>query len=495
MRPSVNHAAALAAALAVVCVQAPAARADMPSAIIGLIGAKAQAQGHPQQVVSVTMNDGKSWLQKFVTDYGTSVGTGAAVGTVTALTFAGLTALGLVTIPAWGTVAIGLAVGTGTSLVVGALVDGAWEAVFGTTPAKVTVTLRDPTTGQKKELTGDAAAFAQALANGGAAYSTTGRSPYSNAQVSCLGSNQAAVGSCLASALRNDYQSYYGQTPGPFSYLTGQDGGNKVLLGPKGCASATLSGPCAGSLAKDFGVPTSTTSTQTCSGAIAFQGSCGAPAGDSSVSAAGTAPVTIEAGLAKLPDADKSKPLAPAMVAAAANGAWKGMSGSTDYRGAPYNAGDPITESDVNAWRAQNPASYPKGSDMLAPGSTASVAAAATSSDPLKPSGTATSGTGNTTVDLGPDPGVGPGTLASQTGSGLIASVLGAMPGIRAFVMPLRGAACPVIDTSISWAEQGYSAPVYVDGHCVLLESIRIPVGAGCMLAWTIFAVRRYLSA
>lgn len=70
----------------------------------------------------------------------------------------------------------------------------------------------------------------------------------------------------------------------------------------------------------------------------------------------------------------KAKPANPDLMARIADEAWKKAASSPDYKGVPYDSANPITASDADAYRAANPADWPKVGDLVAPQPSGSTA-------------------------------------------------------------------------------------------------------------------------
>lgn len=68
-----------------------------------------------------------------------------------------------------------------------------------------------------------------------------------------------------------------------------------------------------------------------------------------------------------LSDADKSKAVNPAILAAIADQAWKQAASKPGYSGFPYDPSNPITQADVLSWQAAHTSMMPTVADLVAP--------------------------------------------------------------------------------------------------------------------------------
>lgn len=61
------------------------------------------------------------------------------------------------------------------------------------------------------------------------------------------------------------------------------------------------------------------------------------------------------------------EPVDPQVLVKLANKLWQNAAAKPGYDGLPYDNANPLTEADVQAWRAENPAQYPTQGDLLNP--------------------------------------------------------------------------------------------------------------------------------
>jgi len=203
--------------------------------------------------------------------------------------------------------------------------------------------------------------------------------------------------------------------------------------------------------------------------------------------------------VAALSPEQKKQPLNPSIISDLANQAWSRAAAAPGYAGLPYNAADPITAADVNAFRVANPASYPSVGDAVAPqpapsGGTASspfgLPNGGTGASPGPGSGaspTPTTPTNPSTqplTNLGPDPGIGAPLLeATPTAQMILAPLLGLFPSVKSFVVPRHSSVCPKPDMTL------FGSTLVLDAHCNVLDPLRDVLSAAMAFAWALVSL------
>jgi hypothetical protein len=291
-------------------------------------------------------------------------------------------------------------------------------------------------------------------------------------------------------------------------------------LGTNQCYSTYPGTACAGSkqaVCDTLGVPAGTKSVasgNTCYMVGAANSSCpnvgdcpqatiyiksGTPA-----SQTGTITFTDSSSAASaIPSSEASQAVNPALLAAIANQAWMNAAASSGYSGLPYDASNPITTSDVQAWQSQNPAYYPTVQDLISPqpapvGGTATTpftlptsSTPQTSADPTATPSTVTNpAASNPLENLGGDPNIGMPTLENiPTVAQILDPVFSLFPSLRQYAMPQHTATCPTATLNLFNHTQAF------DAHCNLLEQVRSIVAAVMAAVWVFVSLRVVLSA
>lgn len=201
--------------------------------------------------------------------------------------------------------------------------------------------------------------------------------------------------------------------------------------------------------------------------------------------------------VAKVPDQDMVKPVNPQILADSANAQWKAASLSPGYQGIPYDASNPITAQDVQAWQAANPSTYPTVGDYLSPAVNPATNAvpyappgAQTLPDGSLSPGTNTAPQGSTRVDLGPDPAIGtPNLETTPTGVQIMQPVTDGMAGWSQFAVPGHTSTCPT--ASFSWWNRTHT----MDAHCTLVANNQSTISGAMYAFWVIVALFILLGA
>lgn len=214
---------------------------------------------------------------------------------------------------------------------------------------------------------------------------------------------------------------------------------------------------------------------------------------------AGQQTKTAELAADDLTPEQKAAPVNPQIIADTVNQAWQQAAAQPGYQGLPYSYTDPVTASDVEAWRASNPSSYPTVGDAVSPAinpSTGTVTlpqpGAGTSPVPGTQPGIPTAPEGSPQLDLGLDPGIGsPNLEATPTGAQILAPITALFPDLRNFQVPAHQAECPrpVFDLAVIGQQ------VQMDAHCSLSEDVRGPLYNASLLGWVLAALFIVLSA
>lgn len=213
---------------------------------------------------------------------------------------------------------------------------------------------------------------------------------------------------------------------------------------------------------------------------------------------------------ASLSPASKAEPLPDNLIAQLANQAWLNAASQPGYQGLPYIATQPITVSDVAAWRAVEPAPAPTLADLLAPanqpGSVAvpispTVTVTSPSTDPLpnpnpNPNPTPSTLPANVNVmnapkvDLGADPQIPDPTLeATPTAWQILTPIMTLIPELKNFRTASHASECPKPTFQI------FDAQIVMESHCTISEQFRQQITAVMSAVWVIVALFIVLSA
>lgn len=209
--------------------------------------------------------------------------------------------------------------------------------------------------------------------------------------------------------------------------------------------------------------------------------------------------LTPQQAINNLTDEELDKPLNPALVAALANLAWQQAAQEPGYDGLPYPQADPLTASDVAPWVQANPERAPTVRDFVspnpAPNSNSNPWAlpsnpSAPNQAPAAPNqNTANPGAENPTANLGPDPGIGAPTLeAIPTAQQIAQPILDMLPDLRGYTPSSYTGECPRPTIEL------YGTHV-LDAHCSLIDDNKAIIQAAMLLAWALIALFIVLSA
>lgn len=226
----------------------------------------------------------------------------------------------------------------------------------------------------------------------------------------------------------------------------------------------------------------------------AYKGTCIGLA-DPDAPPAGDVTKTPELAADDLTTEQKAAPVNPQIIADTVNQAWQQAAAQPGYQGLPYSYTDPVTASDVEAWRAANPSSYPTVGDAVSPAinpSTGSVSLPQPGTGTGTQPGIPTAPEGSPQLDLGLDPGIGaPNLEATPTGAQILAPITALFPDLRNFQVPAHQSECPrpVFDLAVIGKQ------VQMDAHCSLSEDVRGPLYNASLLGWVLAALFIVLSA
>lgn len=206
---------------------------------------------------------------------------------------------------------------------------------------------------------------------------------------------------------------------------------------------------------------------------------------------------------ANVSDAEKAKALAPEVVAAIADDAWRQAAAAPGYDGLPYDASNPVSRTDAATWKATNPNSWPTVGDVVTPqpaptgGTSATPFKLPTSTtpvstvDPTAPPNPATNpAASNPLENLGPDPGIGaPALEPAPTARMILDPLLNLFPSLRNFAVPNHNGVCPKPSAS------AFSKTLVLDAHCAVLEPVRPALSAMMAFVWVAIALLIVLAA
>jgi len=206
----------------------------------------------------------------------------------------------------------------------------------------------------------------------------------------------------------------------------------------------------------------------------------------------------------------KVEPLPDNLIAQLANQAWQRAAAQPGYQGLPYSVTQPITATDVAAWRAVEPAAAPTIADLLSPANqpgSSSVPISPTvtvtnpSTDPStnpNPTPTPTPSTSianvnvmNTPkIDLGADPQTPEPTLeATPTAWQILTPIMTLIPELKNYRAPSHASECPKPTFQI------FDAQIVMESHCNIAEQFRQQITAVMATVWILVALFVVLSA
>lgn len=182
----------------------------------------------------------------------------------------------------------------------------------------------------------------------------------------------------------------------------------------------------------------------------------------------GVKPGTLAEAVSKLPKSDLAKPLNPALVARSLNDAWRLASAEPGYSGIPYDALNPVTESDVTGYKTAHPDDYPTVQDWLSPqtaglpyvspGNAGTSSSASSPSAPLAVAPTPAPGsipspspsTGTNTDTNPSNESVNPVVPTGPDDAASIGKLMAAFADWKALTFQVPAGACPAISLDFS---------------------------------------------
>lgn len=204
--------------------------------------------------------------------------------------------------------------------------------------------------------------------------------------------------------------------------------------------------------------------------------------------------------VAAIPSTAYDLQLTDKALADMANQVWKQVDSTTGAE--VWSATNPITASDVQAWRVANTASFPTVRDFARIATDAQSNSIANPATAGTGTGTGTgtvtgtgTGTGtsvtttNISVDFGTAPKIEAPTLQPKTAKDVISPLNNFLPDFKKFQMPQYSSTCPTI--TLNFFDRNYN----IDQHCNLLEQNRSFFQAISMLLWILICINIILKA
>lgn len=204
------------------------------------------------------------------------------------------------------------------------------------------------------------------------------------------------------------------------------------------------------------------------------------------------------AAIAQIPASDDTLPLAPAYVADLSDSLWQMASQEPGYNGIPYPVDSPITSTDASSVQSSSGSSWPS----VGTGTSAVTSPSGASSGnnpysiPNSTTGSSSSpasspaATAPTTVDLGPNPGIGSPTLEQiPTAAQIMAPILGMLPDLKNYGVPAHNAQCPEPSVTV------FGTVITVTAQCTLAEQFRSKIYVTFVLVFTLAALFIVLTA
>jgi len=212
--------------------------------------------------------------------------------------------------------------------------------------------------------------------------------------------------------------------------------------------------------------------------------------------------LNLSGAISTLPDSDKAKPVNPLIVATIADNAWKQAASQPGYTGLPYDASDPITAADAQAWQQANPANWPTVGDAVSPqvstdGASSPFSFSSSSASPGTGTGTGTgTNTGTDTSSNTDSKPIDWGTFSppeleqTPTISSIIDPLLNLWPAWALFSFPQHQSVCPTPSFTLPGGVLA-GQTVHFTQMCDFLEAnnVRIAMQAAFAVAWAILIV------
>lgn len=236
-------------------------------------------------------------------------------------------------------------------------------------------------------------------------------------------------------------------------------------------------------------------------GSLIVSGACGAPTyPDALPTPLEQDGATVPAAVGAIPSEDLNKPLNPVILAGLANQLWQQAASQPGYDGLPYPQNDPITAAEVEPWIQANPTLAPTVGDFVAPNpvTTANPTPWVLPSNPTAPvttpvtetnPGTTNPAEENPLTNLGPDPGIGaPDLESTPTAQQILDPILNMLPGHRSFTASSHEGTCPTPTINLYGAHT-------MDAHCTLIDQNKGVIQGAMTFAWAVIALFIVLSA
>ncbi|MBT9540266.1 hypothetical protein [Thiobacillus sp.] len=189
----------------------------------------------------------------------------------------------------------------------------------------------------------------------------------------------------------------------------------------------------------------------------------------------------------KLTESDLNTFADPEILAAIANKIWQQAAQQPGYLGAPYDVQNPVTAADILADVAAGLYPHPTNYDLLSlPSPDAATAPALDpTAQPVQ-----SPATDQVTVDLGPDPGIAePALEDAPTGASILTHVMGLLPSVSAFTIPVHTADCVMPSFDF------FGTTMTMQGACDLIEQQRAMLSLLFTAIWGIAGLVTVLRA
>jgi hypothetical protein len=206
---------------------------------------------------------------------------------------------------------------------------------------------------------------------------------------------------------------------------------------------------------------------------------------------------TTAQAVGNIPDSEMSKPVNPQLVADAVNKAWQQAALQPGYMGLPYEASNPVTAADVQAWQSANLSTYPTVADFVSPAINAS-----SSTVPFAPPGAQTTSQGSqypginsapegsAKVDIGYDPAIPlPSLENTPTGAEIFKPISDGVAPWTNFSLPGHTSSCPT--ASFTWWQRTH----VMDAHCTLIATNQATIATAMYALWVLVALFIILGA
>ncbi|MFM0731098.1 hypothetical protein PQQ52_11470 [Paraburkholderia sediminicola] len=208
--------------------------------------------------------------------------------------------------------------------------------------------------------------------------------------------------------------------------------------------------------------------------------------------------VSPSAAIGQIPASDDALPLSPDLVADLGDSLWQQASQEPGYNGVPYPVDSPITSADASSVQSSSGSSWP--SVSAATSGVSSPSGASSGNNPYSIPNSTTPGSSSpasspaatppTTVDLGPNPGVGSPTLEQiPTAAQIMAPILGMLPDLKNYGVPAHNAQCPEPSVTV------FGTVITVTAQCTLAEQFRSQIYVTFVLVFSLAALFIVLTA